>query len=104
MPFLVKKTETRSSSPKAVMTYITIGALLTVWPAAWFFFLEPEGPAQRFLCAGFFLSGMVFLIIGTFMGIRNIPTKVEEQEVDKDNESHREQQAEPQPTFSKPNS
>lgn len=87
MPFLVKKTETRSTSPRAVMTFVTIGALLTVWSGAWYFFLQPDGPTQRFLCAGFFLSGMVFLIIGAFMGLRNIPTKVQEEEVDHDAEN-----------------
>lgn len=61
-----------SFGPKASLAYITIGALMTVWTAVWYFaFRDPAIPlssAARFWVSGLFLSGLMLVAIGLLLG------------------------------------
>jgi hypothetical protein len=55
---------------RAALTYITLGAVMVVWTAVWFLYLNRHGgtdPAY-FTDYGFFLSGLVLLVIGFTIG------------------------------------
>jgi len=61
----------QSSSAQAALVYVTAGALLIVWTAVWFFYLNnhpPEGNWVWYVCAGSLLSGLVLLVIGLGVG------------------------------------
>jgi len=69
MPILTKP----SFAPSTAIIYVTIGALLDVWTAVYYFtFVQPEPINDRgnimFWVAGFFLTGVTFMIIGLVMG------------------------------------
>jgi len=60
-----------TSSARAALAYITIGALMIVWAAIYYVYLNnnhPEGTSQYYWCAGFLLSGVVLLAIGLGVG------------------------------------
>lgn len=64
--------------PKAALGYITVGALMDVWTAAYYFFYvrtaEPgsiDGAASNataFWLTGLFVTGLVLMTIGFFLG------------------------------------
>lgn len=69
MPMLTKP----SFGPRTAITYITAGALLDVWVAVWYFaFARGEGEGlsrtTQFWLLGLFLTGLVLIFIGTFLG------------------------------------
>ena len=56
-----------SSAPGTSLTYITIGALLAIWSAVWYFGWSPQNPWAT-ICVGLFLTGLTFLAIGFGVG------------------------------------
>ncbi len=67
MPLLTKP----AFGPKAAIIYITLGALIDVWTAVWYFTAgrtEPLGDTTRFWLFGLFLSGVTLMLIGFFLG------------------------------------
>jgi hypothetical protein len=51
--------------------YVTFGALMMVWTAIWFIYLQRHQPvrdATWLWCLGFFLTGLTFLGIGLTVG------------------------------------
>jgi hypothetical protein len=61
-----------SSAAKTSLAYITIGSLVLVWTAVWYWYLHtnPEGVAPRtwYFCYGLLATGGVLLIIGLAVG------------------------------------
>ena len=60
-----------SSSAPTSLFYITVGALMTVWSAIWFFYLNRSGSNNQvvyYLCTGFLVTGLVLLAIGLLIG------------------------------------
>ena len=60
-----------SASARMAMFYVTIGALLIVWTAVWFLYLQSHQPVRDttwLFCLGFFLTGITFLGIGLAVG------------------------------------
>ena len=60
-----------SSAAPTSLFYITIGALMTVWSAIWYFYLNRSGSdsnALYYLCTGFLVTGLVLLTIGLLIG------------------------------------
>jgi len=60
-----------SASARAALLYVTVGALMVVWTAVWFFYLNnnpPEGRWVWYLCAGSLFTGLVLLVIGLGVG------------------------------------
>ncbi len=60
-----------SSSAPTSLFYITIGALMTVWSAIWFFYLsrnESDHQIVYYLCTGFLVTGLVLITIGFLIG------------------------------------
>ena len=60
-----------SSAAPTSLVYITIGALLTVWSAIWFFYNQQNPPSHSavgYIITGLLLTGIVFLGIGFFIG------------------------------------
>lgn len=56
---------------RIAVTYITGGAILDVWTAIWYWYLRnnpPETDTPYYFCAGFFLTGLVFMMIGFALG------------------------------------
>jgi hypothetical protein len=68
MPILSKP----SSAARTSVLYVTVGALVAVWASIWYAWLrhiDPEGSSvQYYWCLGFFLSGVVLLVIGLALG------------------------------------
>jgi hypothetical protein len=69
MPILTKP----SFGPRTSIIYITVGALMDVWVAVWYFaFGRGEGEAlsrsTQFWLLGIFLTGLTLIIIGAFLG------------------------------------
>ena len=69
MPLLSKP----SFGPRVAITYITVGALLGVWTAVWYFTFarDDQGYIARntwFWLTGFFLTGLTLIIIGILIG------------------------------------
>ena len=58
----------------------------SVWAAAWYYYLKPDGGVSAFLCSGFFLTGVVLLIIGFTIGLRSRPTKFREEHIGRDSD------------------
>jgi hypothetical protein len=51
--------------------YITLGALIDVWSGIWYFYLRNNPPQDNtafYFCAGFFLTGLVLIVIGLALG------------------------------------
>ena len=62
-----------SFAPSTAIIYITIGALLDVWTAVYYFtFMNDGSPESRqtatFWLGGFFLTGIIFMVIGFALG------------------------------------
>ncbi len=59
--------------PRASLVYITVGCLLDVWVAVWYFAFvrngsEPLSSTTQFWLLGLFLTGLTLLIIGLLLG------------------------------------
>lgn len=59
--------------PRAALVYITVGALLDVWVAVWYFAFarngnEPLSSTTQFWLLGLFLTGLTLLVIGLLLG------------------------------------
>lgn len=59
--------------PKAALAYITVGALMDVWTAVWYFAKvrpHPESVTENtwFWLSGLFITGLVLMGIGFFLG------------------------------------
>jgi hypothetical protein len=62
-----------SFGPRTALIYITIGALLDAWTAVWYFWFARDqgGNISRdtwFWLSGLFLSGLIFMLIGFYLG------------------------------------
>jgi hypothetical protein len=61
-----------SQAARTSLAYITIGSLVMVWTAIWYWYLRanPEGVLLRtwYICTGLFISGVVLLVIGLAVG------------------------------------
>lgn len=57
-----------SAAPGTALFYITVGSLMTIWSAVWYFAFAPESRVAIGLCAGLFFSGIAFLVIGFGIG------------------------------------
>lgn len=57
-----------SAGTGTALFYITVGALMTIWSAVWYLALGPQSRLAIALCAGLFLSGVAFLVIGFSLG------------------------------------
>jgi hypothetical protein len=56
---------------RAVLTYITVGALTVVWAGVWYVYLF-NNPAQthnaEYWCTGFLVTGLTLILIGLGLG------------------------------------
>lgn len=60
-----------SGEARTAIAFITGGTLVAVWSAIWYSYLRNHstpGDASYYFCAGFFLSGLVLVIIGFAIG------------------------------------
>ena len=61
-----------SSAAKTSLAYITIGSLVLVWTAVWYWYLHtnPEDVQMRtwYICYGLLATGAVVLVIGLAVG------------------------------------
>jgi hypothetical protein len=61
-----------SSAAKTSLAYITLGSLMVVWTAIWYWYLRanPEGvrTSTWYVCFGLLASGLVLLVIGLAVG------------------------------------
>jgi hypothetical protein len=62
-----------SFGPRTALVYITIGALLDAWTTVWYFWFarDQTGNISRdtwFWLSGLFLSGLIFMLIGFYLG------------------------------------
>jgi hypothetical protein len=61
-----------SFGPKAALTYVTIGALMSLWTSVWYFaFRNGEVPltsTAKFWVSGLFLTGLMLVLIGLLLG------------------------------------
>jgi hypothetical protein len=61
-----------SSAARTSLIYITVGALMDIWSAVWWWYLrnhQPDAPAGVwYVCGGLFLTGLVLLAIGLMVG------------------------------------
>jgi len=64
MPIMSKP----SSGPRTALTFITIGALLTIWSGIWFSRSSDSGETAKTVILGLFLTGIAFLVIGFSVG------------------------------------
>ena len=60
----------QAGSATMAVSFITLGALMSVWAAVYYFFDRQNGSSSNapFWCLGFFLSGMVLVIVGVLVG------------------------------------
>jgi len=71
-----------SSNGPTALVYITIGALLSVWSAIWFFYEQNNPNASRgvyYICAGLLLTGIALLVIG--FGVGRIAHRAQDAEI-----------------------
>jgi hypothetical protein len=59
--------------PRTALVYITVGAMLDVWTIVWYFWFarDQAGNISRntwFWLTGLFLTGLVFMLIGFYLG------------------------------------
>ena len=64
MPIMSKP----SSGPRTALTFITLGALLTIWSGVWFSRSEGASENAKTVILGLFLTGIAFLVIGFSVG------------------------------------
>jgi hypothetical protein len=59
-----------ASATRAALLYITVGSLMIVWSAIYWFYgsAHLQNDAWRYWCTGFFLSGITLLVIGLAVG------------------------------------
>jgi hypothetical protein len=60
-----------SAEARVALIYITGGALLDVWSGVWYFYMRASPPTTvvpYYLCAGFFLTGLILMLIGFGVG------------------------------------
>lgn len=73
----------QSSAAPTALVYITLGALLTVWSAIWFFYRvqtqNTTGPGH-YICLGLLLTGVALLVIG--FGVGQISRKAQAGELE----------------------
>ncbi len=66
----VPHTQTSGGARLAVV-YLTVGSIIDVWSALWFFWMRTHGEgsdSSYFWCYGFFFTGLVLIIIGLALG------------------------------------
>ena len=64
---------TPSFGPRTALIYVTVGTLLDVWTAVWYFTISrPAGSEEShttwFWLAGLFLTGLTLIVIGLLLG------------------------------------
>ncbi len=60
-----------SGAARMAVIYITIGAILDVWTAIWYIYMNRHGTASDgpyYWCYGFFFTGLTLIIIGLALG------------------------------------
>jgi hypothetical protein len=61
-----------TSATRAALFYITIGSIMIVWSAIYYFYLKNHPPAPSdtpwYWCTGFLLTGCTLLVIGLAVG------------------------------------
>jgi hypothetical protein len=60
-----------SGSARTAVIYITIGAIMDVWSALWYIYMNRHGTASDgpyFWCYGFLLTGGTLIVIGLALG------------------------------------
>lgn len=60
-----------SSAARTALIYITVGAVLDIWCAVWFAYLNnhaPAGDGAFYWCAGFFVTGLTLIVLGLALG------------------------------------
>ena len=61
-----------SRGAKYAIYYLTVGALIMIWSAVWFYYLMhheyPAGDGRYYLCTGLMLSGAAVFLIGSAIG------------------------------------
>ncbi|MFO0842661.1 MAG: hypothetical protein U0797_09745 [Gemmataceae bacterium] len=61
-----------SQGARFSLYYITVGSLVVIWSAIWFYYLRhsdvPSGDTRYYICTGLLLSGLAVLVIGTLVG------------------------------------
>jgi hypothetical protein len=61
--------KTPSEAPRTALSYITIGAILTIWAAVWMWqFPATDSRFLRVLCYGILGTGIALLVIGFSVG------------------------------------
>ena len=68
MTLHAKPTSPPSSAPGTSLAYITVGAILSIWSAVWYYAFRPETRWGSAVCMGLFLTGVAFLVIGFGVG------------------------------------
>jgi len=62
----------QTQSARMSILYITLGALIDVWTALYYFLIHdgnnPDHKSRLFWIAGFFFSGLTLLVIGILVG------------------------------------
>jgi hypothetical protein len=61
----------RQPSPSTGVSifFITVGVLLAIWSAVWYYYLDQNDATWKyFTCTGLFLSGIALLVIGALVG------------------------------------
>lgn len=65
----MKLVKTPSEAPRTALTYITFGAILTIWAAVWMWqFPSTHSRFLTVLCTGMLLTGIALLVIGFSVG------------------------------------
>lgn len=55
--------------PRTALSYVTGGSLVVVWTIVWYFTRDHTlNKSEWFWVAGFFLSGMTFVVLGFLLG------------------------------------
>lgn len=60
-----------SGSARTAVIYITIGAIMDVWSALWYFYMnrhDTKSDGPYFWCYGFLLTGATLIVIGLALG------------------------------------
>ena len=60
-----------SRTAAMAVIYITVGILTMIWTGVWYLYVATHAEIadwQKFMCAGFFLSGFAVMVIGLLMG------------------------------------